>query len=73
MTGTVVKASRRQIGIEIAWDGDDRPSRYRHDECVNPADDATDMLDGRGVRVGMRVESLPEHRFRLTGEARDVG
>jgi hypothetical protein len=32
MTGTVVRASRRQIGIEIAWDGDDRPSRYRHDE-----------------------------------------
>lgn len=69
MTGTIVKAERKQIGIEILWEGDKTPTRYRHDNCVNPVEDAIDMLDGRGVRLGMRVERLPEHRFRLTGEA----
>jgi hypothetical protein len=29
----------------------------------------TDMLEGKGVRVGLRVESLPENKLRLTGEA----
>jgi hypothetical protein len=44
-------------------------SAYRHDDVVNRVDDMTDMLDGRGVRVGMRVEQLPKRRLRLTGEA----
>ena len=68
MTGTVVKAWRRQIGIEILWDGAARPTPSRHDHCVNGADGLTDMLDGRGVSVGMRVESLREGKFRRTGE-----
>lgn len=67
-TGTVVKASRKQIGIEILWDGDERPTPSRHDHCVNGDADATDLLDGRGVRAGMRVESVREGKFRLTGE-----
>jgi hypothetical protein len=66
-TGTIVRAWRRQIGILILWDGDAAPTPSRHDAAVNPLDDAIDMLDGRGVRVGMRVEELPEGRFRLTG------
>lgn len=66
--GTIVKAERRQIGIEILWDGDKAATPYRHDQCVNPVDDAVDMLDGRSVRAGMRVERLPEQKFRLTGE-----
>jgi hypothetical protein len=72
VTGTIVKASRRQIGILILWDGAARPSDSRHDRCVNPADDAIDMLNGFGVRAGMRVESLPEDRFRLTGDVVQV-
>jgi hypothetical protein len=68
-TGTIVRASRRQIGVAIVWDGDAHASAHRHNDCVNPVDDAIDMLDGRGVRVGMRVESVPEGRFRLTGES----
>jgi hypothetical protein len=67
-TGTVVRAWRRQIGIKVLWDGDDHPSNYRHDDAVNPADDAIDMLDGRGIPLGARVEELPEGRLRLTGE-----
>jgi hypothetical protein len=66
--GTIVKAERRQIGIEILWDGDLAAAPHRHDQCVNPVEDATDMLDGRGVRAGMRVQRLPEQKFRLTGE-----
>jgi hypothetical protein len=51
---------------------DTAPTPSRHDSCVNPLDDAVDMLDGRGVRIGMRVEELPEGRFRLTGESVEV-
>jgi hypothetical protein len=71
-TGTIVRAWRRQIGILILWDGDAAPTPTKHDSCVNPLDDAVDMLDGRGVRIGMRVEQLPEGRFRLTGESVEV-
>ncbi|HEY0875618.1 MAG TPA: hypothetical protein VGD94_19230 [Vicinamibacterales bacterium] len=67
--GTVVKASRKHIGILVVFDGDDRPTAYTHDDVVNRAEDMTDLLDGRGVRIGMRVESLPENKLRLTGEA----
>ena len=68
-TGTVIRASRRQIGIQILWDGDEWPSDYRHDDVVNRAEGMTDLLDGRGVSVGMRVESA-EGKLRLTGETR---
>lgn len=68
VTGTVIKASRNQIVILVQFDGDESPSAYRHDDVINRIEDMTDMLDGRGVRVGMRVESLPEGRLRLTGE-----
>ena len=71
-TGTVVRAWRRQIGILILWDGHAAPTPSRHDRCANPLDDAIDMLDGRGVRIGSRVEELPENRFRLTGESIEV-
>ncbi len=72
-TGTITKAERRQIGIEIVWDGETTVSPYRHDECVNPVDDMIDMLDGFGVAAGMRVQMLPERRFRLLDEPRAVG
>jgi hypothetical protein len=64
-----IRASRKQIHILVLWDGDAEPLAYRHDDVVNRVEDMTDMLDGRGVRVGMRVERLPERRLRLTGEA----
>lgn len=68
MIGTVVKANRKEIGILVLFDGDERAIHYRHDDVINRIDGMTDMLDGKGVRVGMRVESLPENRLRLTGE-----
>jgi hypothetical protein len=69
--GTVVKASRKQIGIAVLFDGDESPAAYRHDDVINRVEGLTDLLDGRGVTVGMRVESVrqPEGwRLRLTGE-----
>jgi len=71
-TGTIVKAARKQIGIEILWDGDRVATPYRHDDCANPVDDMIDMLDGFGVAPGMRVQMLPERRFRLIDEPRAV-
>jgi hypothetical protein len=35
---------------------------------INRAEGMTDMLDGRGVAIGMRVEWLSENGLRLTGE-----
>lgn len=72
MTGTVVKANRKEIGILVLFDGDEQPVAYRHDDVINRVDDMTDLLDGRGVRVGMRVEEVREPdgpRLRLTGES----
>jgi hypothetical protein len=70
--GTIVKASRKQINILVLFDDGDRPTPYRHDDVINRVAGLTDMLDGRGVSAGMRVEQLPESKLRLTGEVVEV-
>lgn len=70
-TGTVIKASRKQIGILVLFDGAEEASAYRHDDVINRAEGLTDLLDGRGVSVGMRVEEVRDpsgRKLRLTGE-----
>jgi hypothetical protein len=32
--GTVIKANRKEIGILVLFDGEQRPVAYRHDDVV---------------------------------------
>lgn len=64
------------MAVLVLFDGEEKPTPFRHDDAVNPVDDVIDLLDGRGIPLGARVEELvppgvgelPGRRLRLTGE-----